>query len=53
MLIGSLLVAWVLLARSGTGSVAVGALPGSPRCDRLACSSTTFLLPFEVTSVLV
>src|ERR1700723_4394528 len=31
VLIGSVLVAWVLLGRSGTGSVAVGALPGPPK----------------------
>src|SRR5579864_4737987 len=30
MLLGSILVAWVLLRHSGTGKVAVGALPGPP-----------------------
>src|SRR5438067_10059979 len=31
MLLGSVLVAWVVLKHSGTGSVAIGALPGDPR----------------------
>jgi NADH-quinone oxidoreductase subunit J len=52
MLIGSVLVAWVLLARSGTGSVAVGALPGPPAVIGWLLFHD-FLLPFEVTSVLV
>ncbi|HUJ94508.1 MAG TPA: NADH-quinone oxidoreductase subunit J [Terriglobales bacterium] len=48
---GSLLVAWVLL-HSNTGEVAVGALPGPPKAiARLLFHD--FLLPFEVTSVLV
>ena len=52
MIIGSVLLAWVLVARSGTGEVALGALPGSPRSiARLLFRD--FLLPFEVTSVLV
>jgi NADH-quinone oxidoreductase subunit J len=52
MLIGSVLVAWVLLEHSGTGSVAAGALPGSPKVIGWLLFHD-FLLPFEVTSVLV
>jgi len=52
MLIGSVLVAWVLLEHSGTGSVAVGALPGPPKVIGWLLFHD-FLLPFEVTSVLV
>ena len=51
MLTGSLLIAWVLV-HSGMGSVEVGALPGPPKTiARLLFRD--FLLPFEVTSVLV
>jgi NADH-quinone oxidoreductase subunit J len=52
MLIGSVLVAWVVLRHSGTGDVAVGALPGSPKTigDMLFHE---FLLPFEITSILI
>ena len=51
MLTGSLLIAWVLM-HSGLGSVEVGALPGPPKTiARLLFHD--FLLPFEVTSVLV
>ena len=50
--IGSVLLAWVLVARSGTDAVALGALPGSPRSIALLLFHD-FLLPFEVTSVLV
>jgi len=52
MLIGSVLVAWVLLERSATGNVAVGALPGPPKVIGWLLFHD-FLLPFEVTSVLV
>ncbi len=52
MLIGSVLMAWVLLKHSGTGSVAAGALPGSPQ-DIGWLLFHDFLLPFEVTSILV
>jgi NADH-quinone oxidoreductase subunit J len=52
VLIGSVLVSWVLLERSGTGSVGVGALPGSPKVIGWLLFHD-FLLPFEVTSVLV
>jgi NADH-quinone oxidoreductase subunit J len=46
LLVGSVLTAWVLVTRSGTQAVSVGALPGPPR-------DIAMLLPFEVTSVLV
>ena len=52
MLIGSLLIAWVLISRSGTEAVAVGALPGPPRIMGWLLFHE-FLLPFEVTSILV
>jgi NADH-quinone oxidoreductase subunit J len=52
MLIGSVLIAWVLLQHSGTGSVAAGALPGSPKTIGWLLFHD-FLLPFEVTSVLI
>jgi NADH-quinone oxidoreductase subunit J len=52
VLIGSVLVGWVLVTRSGTGNVAVGALPGPPKVIGWLLFHD-FLLPFEVTSVLV
>jgi NADH-quinone oxidoreductase subunit J len=52
MLVGSALVAWVLVQRSGTQSVAVGSLPGDPKTIAWLLFHE-FLLPFEVTSVLV
>jgi NADH-quinone oxidoreductase subunit J len=52
MLIGSALVAWVLLERSGTASVQLGSLPGDPKTIAWLLFHD-FLLPFEVTSVLV
>jgi NADH-quinone oxidoreductase subunit J len=52
VLIGSVLVAWVLLEHSGTGNAAVGALPGPPKAIGWLLFHD-FLLPFEVTSVLV
>ena len=52
MLIGSVLIAWVLLERSGNPMVAVGALPGSPKVIGWLLFHD-FLLPFEVTSILV
>ena len=52
MLIGSVLVAWVVLRHSDAGSVAAGALPGDPtRIGDLLFHD--FLLPFEITSVLI
>ncbi len=52
MVIGSLLIAWVLLAHSGNTVVAIGALPGSPKTLGWLLFHD-YLLPFEVTSVLV
>jgi len=52
MLVGSLLLAWVLVEHSGTQAVAAGALPGSPKVIGWLLFHD-FLLPFEVTSVLV
>jgi NADH-quinone oxidoreductase subunit J len=52
MLIASVLTAWVVLWRSGTEAVAIGALPGAP-ADIAQLLFHDFLLPFEVTSVLI
>jgi NADH-quinone oxidoreductase subunit J len=52
VLIGGLLIAWVMLFHSGTGSVAAGALPGPPKILGWLLFHD-FLLPFEVTSILV
>jgi NADH-quinone oxidoreductase subunit J len=52
MLIASVLMAWVVLRHSGTEAVAIGALPGSPT-DLAQLLFHDFLLPFEVTSVLI
>jgi NADH-quinone oxidoreductase subunit J len=51
MLLGSVLIAWVLL-RAETGAIAIGALPGPPK-EIAQLLFHDFLLPFEVTSVLV
>jgi NADH-quinone oxidoreductase subunit J len=52
LLIGSVLIAWLLLEHSGTQAVPVGALPGPPKTIG-ALLFHDYLLPFEVTSVLV
>jgi NADH-quinone oxidoreductase subunit J len=52
MLVGSGSIAWVLLKHSATQDVAAGALPGPPR-QIAQLLFHDFLLPFEVTSVLV
>jgi NADH-quinone oxidoreductase subunit J len=52
MLIGSALVAWVLVEHSGTQAVPAGALPGPPRTIGWLLFHD-YLLPFEITSVLV
>jgi NADH-quinone oxidoreductase subunit J len=52
MIVGSTIVAWVLLKRSGTGDVAIGSLPGDPKTIGWLLFHD-FLLPFEVTSVLI
>jgi NADH-quinone oxidoreductase subunit J len=51
--IGTVLVGWTLLGRSSaTGSVSIGALWGAPK-DIARLLFKDFLLPFEVTSVLI
>jgi NADH-quinone oxidoreductase subunit J len=52
VLAGGLLIAWVLIHHSGTSSVGLGALPGFPR-EIGTLLFHEYLLPFEVTSVLV
>src|SRR5579864_4682117 len=52
MLLGSLLVAWAVLRHSGTEAVAAGALPGAPTTIGPLLFHE-FLLPFEVTSILI
>ena len=52
MLIASVLMAWVVLRRSGTEAVGIGALPGHPT-EIAQVLFHDFLLPFEVTSVLI
>ena len=52
MLSSSVLVAWVLLSHSGTEAVPAGALPGPPKIIGWLLFHD-FLLPFEVTSVLI
>ncbi|MFZ0279577.1 MAG: NADH-quinone oxidoreductase subunit J [Candidatus Sulfotelmatobacter sp.] len=52
VLTGSVLVAWVVLRQSGTEAVPIGALPGHPT-DIAQLLFHDFLLPFEVTSVLI
>ena len=52
MLTSGVLIAWVLLHSAGTEAVGIGALPGPPK--KIAeLLFHDFLLPFEVTSVLV
>ena len=52
VLVAGILVAWALLRRSDTGSVSVGALPGAPNTIGWLLFHD-FLLPFEVTSILI
>ena len=53
VLIGAVLVAWTLVGRSSTTqSVSIGALWGAPK-DIARLLFHDFLLPFEVTSVLI
>jgi NADH-quinone oxidoreductase subunit J len=52
ILTGSVLMVWVVLRESRTESVAIGALPGNPT-DIAQLLFHDFLLPFEVTSVLI
>ena len=52
MLLGSLMVAWVVLEHSGTEAVAVGALPGAPKTIGQMLFHE-YILPFEITSILI
>jgi NADH-quinone oxidoreductase subunit J len=52
VLAGGLLVAWVLIRHSGENAVSLGALPGYPKTIGWLLFHE-FLLPFEVTSILV
>jgi NADH-quinone oxidoreductase subunit J len=52
MLTGSLLLAWVLLNQSGTKAVGIGEQPGHPK-EIAQLLFHDFLLPFEVTSILI
>ena len=52
VVIGGALIAWTILARSTTHSVPVGALKGDPS-DIARLLFHDFLLPFEVTSILI
>ncbi|MGA9510415.1 MAG: NADH-quinone oxidoreductase subunit J [Candidatus Sulfotelmatobacter sp.] len=52
VLISSVLIAWVVLRHSVTESVPIGALPGHP-AEIAQLLFHDFLLPFEVTSVLI
>src|SRR5437660_1867221 len=52
VLAGGLLVAWVLIRHTGENTVSLGALPGYPKIIG-GLLFHEFLLPFEVTSILV
>ena len=52
VLIGSVLLGWVVLRHSGTEAVAAGALPGAPGVIGQLLFHE-FLLPFEITSILI
>ena len=52
MLAVTVIICWALLVHSGTGSVRLGELPGPP-ADIAKLLFHEFLLPFEVTSILV
>ena len=49
---GTIIVCWALLTRSHAGSASIGALPGHPK-EIAQLLFHQFLLPFEVTSILV
>jgi NADH-quinone oxidoreductase subunit J len=49
---GMVIVCWALLTRSNAGTASIGALPGHPR-EIAQLLFHQFLLPFEVTSILV
>jgi NADH-quinone oxidoreductase subunit J len=52
MLTGGVIICWALLRHSNAGSSALGGLPGHPR-EIAQLLFHEFLLPFEVTSILV
>ena len=52
VLTAGVLTAWAVLGHSGTESVPIGALPGPPK-DIAQLLFHDFLLPFEITSVLI
>jgi NADH-quinone oxidoreductase subunit J len=52
MLVASILIGWVLIERTGDKAVPAGALPGAPKAIGWLLFHD-FLLPFEVTSILV
>jgi NADH-quinone oxidoreductase subunit J len=52
VLVGSVLLAWVVLRHSGTEAVPAGALPGAPATIGELLFHE-FLLPFEITSILI
>jgi NADH-quinone oxidoreductase subunit J len=52
MLVGAVLTAWILLRYSGTAAIEVGAMPGPPKTIGWLLFHD-FLLPFEVTSILI
>jgi len=52
MLVGSILIGWLLIERTGDKAVPAGALPGAPKVIGWLLFHD-FLLPFEVTSILV
>src|SRR5438477_6541332 len=52
LLLGGVLLGWVVLRHSGTEAVAAGALPGDPNTIGQLLFHE-FLLPFEITSVLI
>jgi NADH-quinone oxidoreductase subunit J len=52
VLVGGLLIGWVVLRHSETEAVAAGALPGDPSTIGQLLFHE-FLLPFEITSVLI
>ena len=52
LIVGAGIVAWLMYSHSGTQAVAGGALPGSPK-DIGRLLFREFLLPFEITSVLI
>jgi len=52
MLTGGIIICWALLRHANAGEASIGALPGHPN-DIAQLLFHEFLLPFEVTSILV